>query len=127
MARAKKPCATPGCPSVVDTGRCDGCTKQSDRDRGTRWQRGYRTAHERGFRPNVLMRDPICVCDAEGQHGHSVRCYRPSTVADHWPLSKRELIEQGMDSDDPKHGRGLCKPCHDGETSVNQPGGWNAR
>jgi 5-methylcytosine-specific restriction protein A len=127
MPRALKTCATPGCPELVERGRCTKHDKQGDRERGTAWQRGYRTAHTRSFRPAVLLRDPVCVCDATNTHGHGAKCYRASTVADHWPLSKRELIERGMDSDDPKHGRGLCKPCHDGETAVNQPGGWHGR
>lgn len=134
MGRAMKvcPCTAcpthPGsCPEIVPTGRCERCSKQGDRERGTSWQRGYRTAHVKGFRPGVLLRDPVCVCGQRGQHDHAERCYRASTVADHWPLSKRELIERGMDSDDPKHGRGLCKACHDASTAVNQPGGFNRR
>jgi 5-methylcytosine-specific restriction protein A len=46
--------------------------------------------------------------------------------ADHWPLSRRELTEQGLDPDDPRHGRGLCARCHSSETARHQPGGWNA-
>jgi 5-methylcytosine-specific restriction protein A len=49
-----------------------------------------------------------------------------ATVADHYPLSRKELIDAGLDPNDPQHGRGLCKPCHDRETAQNQPGGWNA-
>jgi 5-methylcytosine-specific restriction protein A len=45
--------------------------------------------------------------------------------ADHWPLSRRELVEQGLDPDDPKHGRGLCTSCHSRSTAREQPGGWN--
>jgi len=50
-----------------------------------------------------------------------------STVADHWPLSRRELSARGMDPDDPQYGRGLCDHCHNQETAANQPGGWNAQ
>jgi 5-methylcytosine-specific restriction enzyme A len=49
-----------------------------------------------------------------------------SVVADHYPLSRRELIDQGLDPDDPGRGRGLCKRCHDTETAQRQPGGFNA-
>lgn len=67
------------------------------------------------FREGVLARDPICkVCRRA-----------PSTVADHFPLSRRELVAAGLDADDPERGRGLCKPCHDRETARLQPGGWN--
>jgi 5-methylcytosine-specific restriction protein A len=63
----------------------------------------------------VLNRDPICVlCEL-----------RQSTVADHYPLSRKELLEQGMNPNDPNRGRGLCVTCHNRETAVNQPGGWN--
>ncbi|WP_228637251.1 hypothetical protein [Microtetraspora sp. AC03309] len=47
-------------------------------------------------------------------------------MADHWPLDRRELVRRSLDPDDPKHGRGLCKSCHDGSTAQRQPGGWNA-
>jgi hypothetical protein len=40
-------------------------------------------------------------------------------------MSRRELIEAGLDLNDPKHGRGLCKSCHDSSTGERQPGGWN--
>jgi len=62
----------------------------------------------------VLARDPICVA-----------CYSArSTVADHYPLDKRELIARDMDDNDPQYGRGLCKRCHDQHTAEAQPGGW---
>ena len=73
------------------------------------------------FRTAVLERDINCVlCIAAAR-------WTPATVADHWPLSRRELLDRGMDPDDPEHGRGLCEPCHAKETAANQPGGWNAR
>ncbi|WP_433406947.1 hypothetical protein [Streptomyces sp. CA-146814] len=45
--------------------------------------------------------------------------------ADHWPLSKRELVARGLDEHDPRRGRGLCHSCHSSETARHQPGGWN--
>ncbi|MEU6709988.1 hypothetical protein ABZ897_00800 [Nonomuraea sp. NPDC046802] len=53
----------------------------------------------------------------------------PSTVADHHPLSRRELVARGLDPDDPQYGRGLCTSCHGKETAANpeQAGGWNRR
>ncbi|QDY11401.1 hypothetical protein FJK98_02390 [Micromonospora sp. HM134] len=68
----------------------------------------------------------MCVC-TDDTHDHGRQCLRPSTVADHWPLSRRELVDAGLDANDPTRGRGLCKGCHDRHTSVAQPGGWNAR
>jgi 5-methylcytosine-specific restriction protein A len=119
MARAWKVCATPTCPELVPPGQtyCDGCDTEVDRIRGTAAQRGYTSAGHRRFRKQVLARDPICmVCRAA-----------PSTVADHHPLSRRELVAAGMDPNNPDHGRGVCKPCHDTETATHQPGGWNDR
>lgn len=62
----------------------------------------------------MLERDPICV----------VCLVRVSTVADHYPRSKRELEQLGLDSNDPQYGRGLCKRCHDRSTAERQPGGF---
>lgn len=119
MAKAWKVCARPGCTELVPTGtsRCEGCCRAADRSRGTATERGYNSAGHRRFRRDVLRNDPICVvCRAA-----------PSTVADHHPLSRRELIAADRDPDDPSAGRGLCKPCHDRETAKHQPGGWNNR
>lgn len=65
----------------------------------------------------MLDKDPICVA-----------CHLAvATVADHYPLSRRELVIRGMDPNDARHGRGLCKPCHDASTAREQPGGWHAQ
>ncbi len=110
-------CSQPGCPEFAEGGgRCPGCKAEAERKRGTARQRGYRGLHETRFRPGVLAKDPVCVlCKAA-----------PSVHADHWPLSRKELQAQGLDPDDPRHGRGLCGPCHSTETATAQPGGWNA-
>ena len=67
----------------------------------------------------MLKRNPWCVlCLLEGRH-------TPAVDADHYPLSRRQLIKQGMDPDDPANGRGLCSRHHKQETAKRQPGGWN--
>ena len=112
-------CSVPGCPTYVERGqgRCDEHRRHADRARGTAAQRGYTGRGHRGFRAAVLDRDPICV-----------ECrLAPATVADHYPKSRRELVEAGLDPNDPTRGRGLCKTCHDRETARHQPGGWNDR
>lgn len=48
----------------------------------------------------------------------------PSVVADHWPLSRRELVARGLDPNDPRYGRGLCADCDRAQTARRQPGGW---
>lgn len=117
-------CSVPGCPEYTQGGRCEEHRRQAERRRGTARQRGYDKQHEQRFRPAVLARDPACVCVDEG-HGHGSPCGQPSVHADHWPLSRRELVSAGADPNDPKRGRGLCQRCHARETAVAQPGGWN--
>lgn len=124
MPRALKVCSSPGCPELVERGRCEQCRAEAEQRRGTAAQRGYGTRHRR-FRAGVLRRDPLCVCDDQ-DHEHGPRCLVPSTVADHHPRSRRELERLGLDPNDPQYGRGLCKQCHDRHTSRAQPGGWNA-
>lgn len=117
--RALTTCSTPGCPSLVASGRCDDCSRTAERERGSAAARGYGKRHRQRFRRGVLERDINCVlCIAAGR-------WTAATVADHWPLSRRELTDRGKDPDDPQHGRGLCDRCHNKETAINQPGGWN--
>jgi 5-methylcytosine-specific restriction protein A len=109
-------CSTPGCPEYTDQGgRCADCRAKAERTRGTARQRGYGREHEQDFRKAVLARDPMCVLCRTA----------PSVHADHHPLSRRELVEQGLNPNDPANGRGLCGPCHSSETARHQPGGWN--
>lgn len=117
--RALSVCSRPGCPNLCRTSRCDTCRGDAERQRGTPAGRGYGHEHRARFRPAVLARDPWCrICGSA-----------PATVADHHPLSRRELVAAGLDPDDPQHGRGLCASCHGRETAANpdQRGGWNAR
>ena len=111
-------CSTPGCPRKIPAGqtRCDDCKRTADKARGTATERGYTSrAHRKVFRPGVLAKHPICqVCHVA-----------PSTVADHHPLSRRDLEAAGLDPNDPQYGRGLCHDCHSRETAQHQPGGWH--
>jgi 5-methylcytosine-specific restriction protein A len=108
-------CTVPGCPEFSQGGRCDAHKQEAEQRRGSARQRGYGKQHEQQFRPAVLAKNPTCVLCGT----------RPSKHADHWPLSRRELTEQGEDPNDPRHGRGLCGPCHSSETAQHQPGGWH--
>ena len=114
-----KVCPSPGCPRLVaEAGPCSTCSRKQDEARGTAAQRGYGHAHRTLFRPQVLARAGY-ICEL---------CQRAiATVADHYPLSRRDLVAEGLNPNDPRYGRALCKPCHDAETAVNQPGGWNER
>lgn len=115
--RGLRVCTVPGCPELTKGGYCDGHRRAADKARGTAAQRGYGGRHRNGFRTGVLRRNPTCVLCKR----------RRATVADHWPLSRRQLVARRLDPNNPKHGRGLCKPCHDHETARLQPGGFNAR
>ncbi|MGC9544010.1 holin [Streptomyces sp. UG1] len=114
------------CPRCRQIRKPDGscspqCAKRrkaaGERARASSTQQGYGRDHRELFRKPVLARDPICViCGVE-----------PSTDADHWPRSRKQLIAQGLDPNDPQYGRGLCSTCHKRETARHQPGGWNRR
>jgi 5-methylcytosine-specific restriction protein A len=125
-----KVCSTPGCPNLAEAGRCSVCRTRSERARGTARQRGYDSRHERRFRDPVLTREPMCTCVDQTRtdtHRHTGQCLAPSTVADHYPRDKRELRRLGLDENNPRYGRGLCKVCHDHWTAVSSPGGWHQR
>jgi 5-methylcytosine-specific restriction protein A len=52
-----------------------------------------------------------------------VLCHaKPSVHADHWPIDKKTLIARGLDSNDPKYGRGLCAECHNRSTALEHGG-----
>lgn len=72
-----------------------------------RWQRTRRA---------YLYANPWCVL-----------CAAPAVVADHHPIGRRQLIDQGVtDPDAPERLRPLCVRCHNRETARLQPGGWAA-
>lgn len=118
--RAYAVCSVPGCPEYTDRGRCDDHRRQADRRRGTPRERGYGGHGWKQARAAVLTRDQVCVL-----------CHTaPSRVADHWPLSRRQLLQQGVaDPDAPARMRGVCRSCHSKATAAvpEQAGGWAAR
>ncbi|WP_436772054.1 holin [Yinghuangia sp. YIM S09857] len=123
--RAPRRCTTPACPRDPEPGtaKCARCA--TPRPRPSAAAQGYGPEHERRFRVGVLAKHPTCVCE-DTDHGHDAPCGRTSQHADHWPLSKRELIARGMDDNHPNYGRGLCPQCHSKHTAREQPGGWHA-
>lgn len=118
MPRAQGVCPTVGCPELTTGGRCATCKAAAEQRRGSSSQRGYGSKGHKSFRRAVLTRDPICVIDG---------CWAASTDADHHPRSRRELVDLGLNPDDPQYGRGLCHSHHSQSTHVHQPGGWAAR
>jgi 5-methylcytosine-specific restriction protein A len=114
--RALKVCSTPTCPELVPTGRCTECTRKAEQQRGSAAARGYDPRWARR-RAAYLVRHPFCCIDGA-----------VATVADHYPLSRRELVAQGVRDPDADHRlRPLCASCHSKQTAEHQPGGWNIR
>lgn len=126
MPRALRTCTTPGCPNLVPRGRCDDCKGKAEQARGSAASRGYGHRHRTRFRADVLRDHPVCQCEATDHYHQPGVCVAWSEHADHYPLSRRDLVARGLDPDDPQHGRGLCGRCHSAETAKAQPGGWNA-
>lgn len=119
MTTSMRVCSVADCPTIypsVEGSRCKTHRASAERARGTSTDRGYSSVAHRSFRSVVLHRDPICVVCGLAE----------STVADHFPLSRRDLVALGLNPNDPDRGRGLCARCHSKETSVHQPGGWAA-
>lgn len=116
--KAARVCSIPGCPALTTGGRCTEHRKQAEQARGSAASRGYAGKGHATFRAAVLTRDPVCVAPG---------CTAPSTVADHYPLSRRELVLRKLNPNDPRHGRGLCASHHNRSTARAQPGGWNDR
>lgn len=118
MPRALKVCSTVGCPTLTAVGRCDACRAKAEQARGTRTQRGYTNAWLR-ISERYLARHPLCVVRRPG-------CTLVATVSDHYPVSRRDLVAQGVRDPDADHRlRPVCAQCHGRETAVYQPGGWH--
>lgn len=111
-----KVCNVHGCPTLFDGpgGRCPTHTREARAARTT--NKVYNTAGHHRFRDTVLTRDPICVIP---------NCINFSTVADHYPRTRRELVDLGLNPNNPDYGRGLCATHHNQHTAATSPGGWN--
>ena len=119
-----KVCSTPGCPNIVEKGgRCRECRAKADRKRRPDGN-PYSTPGHLRCRALVLARDPRCVCEGDCGRGHHGMCGAPSTVDDHHPYERRQLIDMGLDPNDPQYSRGICKPCHDAKTARTNHAGF---
>lgn len=117
--RPRAPCTTPGCSNTTGQGgRCDDCRSRRKADASRRrapGEKDYGARWRRGIRPDYLTRNPRCAL-----------CGRASTVPDHYPVSRRDLVAAGvLDPDADERLRPLCDPCHRTETARRQPGGWH--
>ncbi|RZU64925.1 5-methylcytosine-specific restriction protein A [Microterricola gilva] len=111
-------CSKHGCPTIYPASEGSRCKTHRQQARAARVDnKVYSSKGHRSFRSAVLTRDPICTsCELT-----------LSTVADHYPLTRRELVDAGLNPNDPQHGRGLCANCHNTHTAATSPGGWNDR
>lgn len=111
-------CSVHGCPNIYP-GTTTRCPEHETTAHQKHWAntRAYSTKGHRAFRTTILTRDPICT------NCHTAQ----STIADHYPMERTALINAGLNPNDPQHGRGLCKPCHDRHTATTHPAGWNDR
>jgi len=113
--KAKKLCAFPGCPNLVDSGEtyCPEHKRQTQKNvdarRGTSNERGYNATWRR-LRRMVLNREPLCrECLKEGR-------LTPATEVDHIvPLS------QGG-TNDLENLQPLCHSCHSRKTAKEDGG-----
>ena len=122
----KRVCSVVGCPNLTgQPGRCPSCTTQASRLRDSAPERGYTSrAPHRRFREAVLLRDPVCVCTSNCDwHIGTSECLSISSVADHAPHERWELIASGLDPNNPAYGQGLCVRCHNRKTATTV-GGW---
>lgn len=107
--RAKSPCAQPGCPALVESGRSYCPEHGGDRGRGSSAQRGYGGRWQR-LRAAYLAGHPVCV-DPFGRHEGQVI---PATEVDH--ITPR--VRGGTDH--VENLQALCKSCHSYKTSREQ-------
>jgi 5-methylcytosine-specific restriction protein A len=113
--KPRNPCSVPGCPELTSGGRCADHKRQDKARRDADGSAVYGTTRWQRIRKAYLYAHPWCVL-----------CMAQATVADHYPLSRRELVDRGVDPDTPTHLRPLCVACHNKETARHQPGGWAA-
>lgn len=117
MNRAKRPCAAPCCPALVESGYCANhasrvIAKQQlyDNQRGSSAKRGYDAAWKR-FRKWFLSKPEHALCEdcrdkREPQLVRSTEVHHVKKVADYPEL---RLVESNC--------RGLCKTCHSARTA----------
>lgn len=120
--RAKRPCLHPGCPRLVDHGRCPAHAhtdharrRAADRDRGSSTERGYTWAWRKAARA-FLDAHPLCAyCELAAR-------VTAATCVDHY-IPHRGDPELFWDE---SNWRSACKPCHDAKTA-REDGGFGNR
>jgi 5-methylcytosine-specific restriction enzyme A len=112
----KRICSYPGCPVLVDSGRCDKHKKQErkeiDSRRGTAHERGY-DARWRRASADFRRAHPLCIdCLSRGRS-------TAASVVDHIVPHRGDKVLFW----DQRNWQALCKPCHDSKTA-REDGRW---
>lgn len=120
--RAAKRCAR--CRATFTGKRCPTCVGRDaayQADRADEASGFYHTAEWKRLSGHYLKHHPWCVlCEADGRH-------EPAKVADHYPKSRRQLLDAGIRHPDAwRWLRALCMGHHRSETNRLQPGGFIA-
>lgn len=118
-----KVCTEPGCPALVPSGRCPQHGPKTAPRPSTTAQ-GY-GARWRAARDPFIAAHPLCQGDGAG--GHHPRCDGRATVADHDPITRRELVRLGDPNPDAWHHLvARSAACHGRKTALFD-GGWGNR
>lgn len=113
----QRPCARPGCHNLVDSGLCDDCARERERQRGSAHARGYTRRWEK-YRLWFLHRNPFCGDRLPGT---------AATMDSRCAVEQRVTIARVVDHIVPHRGdqrlfwertnhQSLCKDCHDAKT-----------
>ena len=105
--KPKRPCSHPGCPALVDKGKCAEHSRQYERYRGSSTERGYGTRH-RKIRAVVMREEPLCR-----------ECLKTGWVT---PSSEMDHIDGDAWNTERSNLQMLCKKCHSVKT-VKENGG----
>ena len=105
--RAAQTCKEPTCPNTRPCPVHDVQRQRVD-TRPSAAARGYGSAW-RKKRDAFLAKNPTCV-----------DCGAPSTVPDHYPVTRAELVKQGVaDPDDERYLVARCASCHSRKTVLS--------
>lgn len=113
-ARTLKPCSSPGCHTLVTSGKCDRHQAVSRANRATEQRQDplkplYNCKRWRLTRLVVLAHQPVCT-----------QCGQALATEVHHLIDAREWVARGNDFYDEANLTGLCKPCHDKTTGQRQ-------
>ena len=116
---APKICTAAGCSNLVESGRCEACSKKHNKDRNQRIDANRPNAYRRGYTHKwskaskaYLAQHALCViCRKQGM-------YTPAVLVDHIIPHKGD----GTLFNDMDNWQALCKTCHDIKTATEDGG-----